>query len=202
MNAESDPRRKLEAFLGMIVRVLTSPVSQSWAGRLFGREFVTPSSVYGNAHDRALAARARMLKSIVARTHRPLPQRPSGGPRLRQHHRTVRVAAAGQSPQAQAHAAELGSRSRCGAAAHPAPGRFRAGRASRDLHAAGAGGYRLCEARDALRPKCARTFAAICGSVILSLVSTASTCASSPAFLRRLSSSPLASPGPNRTKWW
>lgn len=65
VNAESDPRRKLEAFLGMIVRVLTSPVSQSWAGRLFGREFVTPSSVYGNAHDRALAARARMLKSIV-----------------------------------------------------------------------------------------------------------------------------------------
>jgi hypothetical protein len=65
VNAESDPRRKLEAFLGMIVRVLTSPVSQSWAGRLFGREFVTPSSVYGYAHDRALAARARMLKSIV-----------------------------------------------------------------------------------------------------------------------------------------
>jgi AcrR family transcriptional regulator len=65
VNAESDPRRKLEAFLGMMVRVLTSPVSQSWAGRLFGREFVTPSSVYGYAHDRALAARARLLKSIV-----------------------------------------------------------------------------------------------------------------------------------------
>jgi AcrR family transcriptional regulator len=65
VNAESDPRRKLEAFLGMIVRVLTSPESQSWAGRLFGREFVTPSSVYGYAHDRALALRVRLLKSIV-----------------------------------------------------------------------------------------------------------------------------------------
>ncbi len=65
VDAESDPRRKLEAFLGMMVRVLTSPVSQSWAGRLFGREFVTPSSVYGYAHDSALATRARLLKSIV-----------------------------------------------------------------------------------------------------------------------------------------
>lgn len=151
VNAESNPRRKLEAFLGMIVRVLTSPVSQSWAGRLFGREFVTPSSVYGNAHDRALVARARMLKSIVAALTGRYPGDP-GGPRLRQRHRTVRVAAAGQSPQAQADAAELGPRSRCGAAAHPAPGRFRAGRASRDLHAAGAAGAgRLAPLRSARR---------------------------------------------------
>ncbi len=66
VNAESDPRRQLEAFLGMVVRALTSPVSQTWAGRLFGREFVTPSTVYGRAHDRALMARAKMLKSIVS----------------------------------------------------------------------------------------------------------------------------------------
>ena len=64
--AERDPRRQLEAFLGLIVRALTSPVSQSWAGRLFSREWVTPSTVYGPTHDRALAARSRILKSIVA----------------------------------------------------------------------------------------------------------------------------------------
>jgi AcrR family transcriptional regulator len=65
VRAERDPRRQLEAFLGLIVRALTSPVSQSWAGRLFSREWVTPSTVYGPAHDRALAARSRTLKSIV-----------------------------------------------------------------------------------------------------------------------------------------
>ena len=65
VKAERDPRRKLEAFLGIIVHTLTSPVSQSWEGRLFGREFVTPSTVYGPVHDRALAQRAKILKSIV-----------------------------------------------------------------------------------------------------------------------------------------
>ena len=56
----------------MLVRALTSPVSQTWAGRLFGREFVTPSGIYGRAHDRALAARAKLLRSIVgALTGRP-----------------------------------------------------------------------------------------------------------------------------------
>jgi TetR/AcrR family transcriptional regulator, regulator of cefoperazone and chloramphenicol sensitivity len=66
VNAERNPRRQLEAFVGLIVRALTSPVSQSWAGRLFSREWVTPSTVYGPTHDRALAARARTLKSIVS----------------------------------------------------------------------------------------------------------------------------------------
>ena len=65
VEAQSDPRRQLEAFLGMIVRSVTSPVSQSWAVRLFGREFVTPSTVYGRAHDRTLALRGQMLKAIV-----------------------------------------------------------------------------------------------------------------------------------------
>jgi AcrR family transcriptional regulator len=72
VKAERDPRRQLEAFLGLIVRALTSPMSQSWAGRLFSREWVTPSTVYGPMHDRALASRARTLKSIVsALTGRP-----------------------------------------------------------------------------------------------------------------------------------
>jgi AcrR family transcriptional regulator len=64
--AEHDPTRKLTAFLALIVRALTSPVSRSWAGKLFGREFVTPSAVYGRSHDRALTARAALLKSIVS----------------------------------------------------------------------------------------------------------------------------------------
>jgi AcrR family transcriptional regulator len=66
VRAERDPRRRLEAFVGLIVRAVTSPVSQSWEGRLFGREWITPSKVYGAMHDRVLATRSRMLKSIVA----------------------------------------------------------------------------------------------------------------------------------------
>jgi len=49
----------------MIVRIVTSPVSQGWAVRLFAREFVAPSTVYGRAHDRTFAVRAKMLKAIV-----------------------------------------------------------------------------------------------------------------------------------------
>ncbi len=72
VKAERDPERQLEAFFGLIVQALSSPVSQSWAGRLFSREWVTPSSVYGPTHDRTLAARSRALKSIVgALTGRP-----------------------------------------------------------------------------------------------------------------------------------
>jgi AcrR family transcriptional regulator len=64
--AQHDPRRKLQAFLGLIVRTLASPMSQSWAARLFSREFVAPSAIYGHTHDRILAERARILGSIVS----------------------------------------------------------------------------------------------------------------------------------------
>jgi AcrR family transcriptional regulator len=66
VKAERDPRRQLEALLGLIVRTVTSPASQSWPGRLFGREFVSPSPVYGPRHDRVLAVRMKILKSIVS----------------------------------------------------------------------------------------------------------------------------------------
>ena len=71
----SDPQRQLAAFLGLIVRALTSPASQSWPGKLFGREFISPSKVRGRAHDEPLAARSKMLKSIVG----ALTGKPAGG---------------------------------------------------------------------------------------------------------------------------
>jgi TetR/AcrR family transcriptional regulator, regulator of cefoperazone and chloramphenicol sensitivity len=64
--AEHDPRRRLEAFIGVVVRALTGPVPRSWAGRLFSRELVTPSTVYGRIHDRTLAQRASILRSLVS----------------------------------------------------------------------------------------------------------------------------------------
>jgi TetR/AcrR family transcriptional regulator, regulator of cefoperazone and chloramphenicol sensitivity len=64
--AERDPRRKLRAVIGLIVQRLASPVSQSWAARLFSREFVAPSAIYGPMHDRILTERAAILRDIVA----------------------------------------------------------------------------------------------------------------------------------------
>ncbi len=64
--AAGDPRTRLEAFLGLIVETVMSPASQSWPGKIFGREFVSPSRVYRKAHDRALAPRAHLVRSIVS----------------------------------------------------------------------------------------------------------------------------------------
>jgi AcrR family transcriptional regulator len=72
VKAQSDPRGQLEALLGLIVQAVTSPVAQTWVGRLFARELVTPSAVSDRAHHRAVAARVKVLKSIVsALTGRP-----------------------------------------------------------------------------------------------------------------------------------
>src|SRR6185437_4300327 len=64
--AGSDPRRRLEAFIGRTVARLVGPASQSWAARLFSRELVAPSAIYGRVHDRILAERATLLRGIVA----------------------------------------------------------------------------------------------------------------------------------------
>ncbi len=132
VEAESDPRRKLEAFLGMIVQAVTSPVSQTWAGRVLGREFVTPSIVYGQVHDRELAARTGILRSIVAELTGLRPQRPPGGALLHQHDGSLRAAAIGRSAQTAADAARTQGGRRVGAAAHPASGRFCARGIGRD----------------------------------------------------------------------
>jgi AcrR family transcriptional regulator len=72
VKAQSDPRGQLEALLGLIVQAVTSPAAQTWVGRLFAREVVTPSAVSGSVHKRALTARVKVLKSIVgALTGRP-----------------------------------------------------------------------------------------------------------------------------------
>jgi AcrR family transcriptional regulator len=66
VESQRDAKLKLESFLGVIVQALTSPVSRSWAGKLFGRIYITPSVAYGQPHDRALTGRAAILKSIVS----------------------------------------------------------------------------------------------------------------------------------------
>ena len=65
VRAQSEPRQQLEAFITMIVRAVASPASQTWAGRLFAREFLTPSTLMSRTKDRDLALRARLLKSMI-----------------------------------------------------------------------------------------------------------------------------------------
>lgn len=77
VESESDPRRKLRAFIGQIVQRLASPVSESWAARLFGREFVAPSAIYGPTHDRILAERSAILRGIIASLCALPPQDPA-----------------------------------------------------------------------------------------------------------------------------
>jgi hypothetical protein len=72
VKAQSDPRRQLEALLRLIVLAVTSPAAQTWVGRLFAREFVSPPAISAREHTRVLATRSKLLKSIVsALTGRP-----------------------------------------------------------------------------------------------------------------------------------
>ncbi len=66
VRAQSEPRQQLEAFLTMVVQAVTSPASQTWAGRLFAREFVTPSTAMTRAEDRDFALRVKLLKSMIS----------------------------------------------------------------------------------------------------------------------------------------
>jgi len=75
--AQPTPQRKLEAFLSLIVAALASRASGSWPGKLFGREFVNPSALYGAEHDRTLRMRASMLRSIVGALAGLPPQNPA-----------------------------------------------------------------------------------------------------------------------------
>jgi AcrR family transcriptional regulator len=75
--AQRNPALKLQAFLGLIVQALASPASRSWAGKLFGRELVSPSAMFGRSHDRLLRPRAAILRSIAAELCGRAPQDPA-----------------------------------------------------------------------------------------------------------------------------
>ncbi|HVO48684.1 MAG TPA: CerR family C-terminal domain-containing protein [Steroidobacteraceae bacterium] len=57
---------KLAALIGLLVRALASPASESWAARLIGREIVSPPEGFDPRADHDMLARARLLKSVVA----------------------------------------------------------------------------------------------------------------------------------------
>jgi TetR/AcrR family transcriptional regulator, regulator of cefoperazone and chloramphenicol sensitivity len=63
---ESDPKAKLTAFIGLLVRVLSGPASSTWAVRLLSREMISPTAIFDEVRNKEMRARAGILKSIVS----------------------------------------------------------------------------------------------------------------------------------------
>jgi AcrR family transcriptional regulator len=63
---ETDPKAKLVAFIGLLVRVLSEPVSSTWAARLMSREIISPTAIFDEVLNKEMRARAGILKAIVS----------------------------------------------------------------------------------------------------------------------------------------
>ncbi len=63
--AETDPKAKLTAFIGLLARVLSGPVSSTWAARLMSREMIAPTAIFDEMRNKEMLARAAILRSIV-----------------------------------------------------------------------------------------------------------------------------------------
>jgi AcrR family transcriptional regulator len=64
--AETDPKAKLTAFIGLLVRVLSGPVSATWAARLMSREVIAPTAIFDEVRNKEMRARAGILRAIVS----------------------------------------------------------------------------------------------------------------------------------------
>jgi AcrR family transcriptional regulator len=63
---ETDAKAKLSAFIGLLVRVLSGPVSSTWAARLMSREVISPTPIFDEMRNKEMRARAGILRSIVS----------------------------------------------------------------------------------------------------------------------------------------
>jgi AcrR family transcriptional regulator len=63
---ETDPKAKLAAFIGLLVRALSGPASSRWAARLISREMISPTAIFDAMRHKEMRARAAILKSIVS----------------------------------------------------------------------------------------------------------------------------------------
>ena len=62
---QTDPKAKLAAFIGLFVRVLSGPVTSTWAVRLMSREMISPTAIFDEMRNKEMRARAAILQSIV-----------------------------------------------------------------------------------------------------------------------------------------
>jgi TetR/AcrR family transcriptional regulator, regulator of cefoperazone and chloramphenicol sensitivity len=63
---ETDPKLKLTAFIGLLVRVLAGPASSTWAARLLSREILSPTAIFDQMLNKEMRARTAILRSVVA----------------------------------------------------------------------------------------------------------------------------------------
>jgi AcrR family transcriptional regulator len=63
---ETDPKAKLAAFIGLLVQVLSGPVTSTWALRLLSREIVSPTAIFDEMRNKEMRARATILQAIVS----------------------------------------------------------------------------------------------------------------------------------------
>ena len=63
---ETDPKLKLAAFIGVLVRVVAGPASSTWAARLLSREILSPTAIFDRLRNKEMLARAAILRSVVA----------------------------------------------------------------------------------------------------------------------------------------
>jgi AcrR family transcriptional regulator len=66
VEGETDPKAKLTAFIGLLVRALSAPASSTWAARLISREVISPTAMFDAMRNKEMRARAAILKSIVS----------------------------------------------------------------------------------------------------------------------------------------
>jgi AcrR family transcriptional regulator len=66
VSAETDPKAKLTAFIGLLARVLSGPASSTWAARLMSREVIAPTAIFDEMRNKEMRARAGILRSIVS----------------------------------------------------------------------------------------------------------------------------------------
>ncbi len=64
--AQTDPKAKLAAFIGLFVRRLSGPASSTWPARLLSREMISPSAIFDEIRNKEMRARAIILRSIVS----------------------------------------------------------------------------------------------------------------------------------------
>jgi|SRR5579872_87496 len=64
--SQKDPQSRLEAFMELLMRALSGPMTSTWAARLVSREIVSPTAIFDEVRNKEMRARALILRSIVS----------------------------------------------------------------------------------------------------------------------------------------
>jgi len=63
---ETDAKSKLTAFIGILARALTGPLTSTWAVRLLSREMISPTPIFDEIRNKEMRGRAAILRGVVS----------------------------------------------------------------------------------------------------------------------------------------